>query len=375
MEKINVVGNIWGTSGYAIHTRQLVNALAKKSEVCLLCQKIPEWERMCNDEELLMLKRNYSANQTMLAITMPQQWQPLLSEPNKIFLGYCVWEGTKIPTYWLDIFNNDKLNFVLVPSTHTKQAILNTIANLSIVKAAKYIGVVGKIIVIPHGVDKKLFYPKQPSADKKVFTFVSNGGWAQGINDRKGLQFLLKAFNEEFKNEEEVELVVKINTAYCPPGWDLSQEIAKLGLDNKGGKIKINTDLFDFDRIVDFYSMGDVYVSPTMGEAFGMPMAEAMACGLPVITTNFGGQTDYVNAKNGWLIDFEFVENTWDNMYEGIGWAKPDKEHLKKLLREAFTNQELVKEKGKQALIDIEKFSWDASAEQVLELIYKGTGI
>ena len=41
--------------------------------------------------------------------------------------------------------------------------------------------------------------------------------------------------------------------------------------------------------ILETYAAADVYVSPSREDSFGMPVAEAMACGLPVITSAFAG--------------------------------------------------------------------------------------
>jgi glycosyltransferase involved in cell wall biosynthesis len=364
MKKINVLGNIWGTSGYAMHTRQLVNALANTNDVALEGQKIEGWENQVNDKELEVLKKEYHPGENFLAISMPQQWNIQLNEPHKKFLGYCVWEGDKVPDFWINIFKDERVNYILVPSQHTKQAIENTI-HTDLEDEIAYI--MNKIIVVPHGVDHSIFYPVKKESG--VFTFISNGGWAQGLNDRKGIQYALKAFNEEFSNEEPVEFLLKINTAYITPGWNLNDEMAKLQIRDKGGKIKIILQDLPFDKLKEFYWQGNVFVCTTMGEAFGLPMLEAMACGVPVITTNFGGQTDFVNNENGWLINSIPKENTWDILYEGIHWQEPLIDDIRKAMREAYNNPGLVKEKGLKAIETSSEYSWDKSAKLISELL------
>ena len=76
-----------------------------------------------------------------------------------------------------------------------------------------------------------------------------------------------------------------------------------------------------------------------MGDAFNIPCLEAMACSLPVITTNYGGQTDFVNNENGWLVDYEYKLVTWDVSYEGSSWAVPDIGKLRLVMREAYTQR------------------------------------
>jgi len=45
---------------------------------------------------------------------------------------------------------------------------------------------------------------------------------------------------------------------------------------------------------IDLYAAADVYVSPSREDSFGLPVAEAMACGLPVITSAFAGVSDLI---------------------------------------------------------------------------------
>lgn len=46
--------------------------------------------------------------------------------------------------------------------------------------------------------------------------------------------------------------------------------------------------------VLNFYSAADAYVSPSREDSFGLPVAEAMACGLPVITSRSAGVSDYI---------------------------------------------------------------------------------
>lgn len=46
--------------------------------------------------------------------------------------------------------------------------------------------------------------------------------------------------------------------------------------------------------VLELYAAGDVYVSPSREDSFGLPVAEAMSCGLPVITSALAGVADYV---------------------------------------------------------------------------------
>jgi len=168
---------------------------------------------------------------------------------------------------------------------------------------------------------------------------------------------------------EEAILRLKINMAYSFYGWDINKEIEKLNLPKTRNNLMVTTDSVDYKFMPRFYAMGNIFVSPTMGEAFSIPCAEAMAMGLPVITTNFGGQTDFVTKENGYLIDYELVEVKHDVAYEGIRWAKPNIKQLREVMRHAFENPAEVIKKGKIARKDIEKFTWERSAKKLLSVL------
>jgi glycosyltransferase involved in cell wall biosynthesis len=61
------------------------------------------------------------------------------------------------------------------------------------------------------------------------------------------------------------------------------------------------------------YSAGDVLLSTSMGEGFGIPVVEAQACGLPVIVTNFSAQPELVGA--GWTVEgqpfWDAAQGSW----------------------------------------------------------------
>ena len=218
--------------------------------------------------------------------------------------------------------------------------------------------------IIPHGVDYKLFYPKKVERDER-FTFISVKGWAEGIHDRGGLQYLFKAFVEEFKEDEQVKLLVKVNLFYGGSEAHVEAWLKEMGIEKLPSNVEIVYDNLKFNELVDFYNKGDVFVSPTRGEAFGLNYVEAMACGKPVIATNFGGQTDFIDETVGWLIEYKLEEVIHNPAYEGIKWATPDIKHLKETLRYCFEHQKEIKIKGENALKKIVgEYTWKHTAEK-----------
>ena len=105
--------------------------------------------------------------------------------------------------------------------------------------------------------------------------------------------------------------------------------------------------------ILDAYAAADVYVSPSREDSFGMPVAEAMACGLPVITSAFAG-----------------VSSLLHDGTDGFVLQDPrDAETLAKLLRMLFDQKELRGRVGDAAAKTVLEWTWDRNAATVWDLL------
>ena len=51
----------------------------------------------------------------------------------------------------------------------------------------------------------------------------------------------------------------------------------------------------------------DIYVSPSRGEGWGMPVAEAMSMGRPAIVTNWSGLADFVDEVVGYPVNYSLT--------------------------------------------------------------------
>ena len=190
---------------------------------------------------------------------------------------------------------------------------------------------------------------------------MMNGGWVNSWNDRKGLSYGMKAFAEEFSKDENVEMIVKINSVY---GGNLDENLKDLDIQNKNpAEVKISVDNITPKSLNKIYNKTDVFVTTSKAEAFNMPPLEAMACGKPVISTNFGGMTDFITEENGWLLkEGELEEVKFDTMYESVSWKNPNISEIRKVMRYVYNNKEEIKQKNIQALEDSKKWTWDNSA-------------
>jgi UDP-glucose:(heptosyl)LPS alpha-1,3-glucosyltransferase len=106
-------------------------------------------------------------------------------------------------------------------------------------------------------------------------------------------------------------------------------------------------------EVMDFYAAADVYVSPSREDSFGLPVAEAMACGLPVITSSQAG----VSAL----------------LHDGIdGFVPPDPEdtqELARIINRLCGDATLRRIVGEAAARTAQAWTWDRSASEVWSLL------
>ena len=373
--KLNIIGQIFGTSGYCNHTRGLANALNKIHDVKLTTQLPDKWELDCNDSELQMINRTDDLERINIIIDLPHNWNQYLSKKHNI--GFLVFEGDKIPLSWIDCIKDKRVTQVWVPSTHVFDAIKNTLTEDYSRQINK-----NKVKIVPHGVDLDVFFPSEQTEKEGVqtprtFTFLCNKGFRNEL-DRGGIQHAIKAFLNEFK-KGEAKLMIKLNLAYAMSPEALNEIIIKYYKETKKPKSEMPEIMAIYENLSPkqlsiMYNQCDVLLNPTEGEAFSLPCIEAMVCGKPVITTNFGGQIDYIDNINGWLIDYELHEVQHELIYEGIQWAKPNIEMLQNAMRDAVNNNKSVINKGAQALSTAKNYTWENSSLKATQYLEETNG-
>ena len=222
-----------------------------------------------------------------------------------------------------------------------------------------------KLHKINHGVDLDKFYPKDKP---EKLTFILNKGF-KNLEDRGGVQYFLKAYLEEFSKADNVNAIIKLNPAYGIPNLDAMIKQLTTKQECELPSLAFDVNAYDYNDLVKLYNAGNVFVSPTRAEAYNLGCIEAMTCGLPVITTDYGGQTDFCNNTNGWLIPYELTEVKHEILYEGIKWATPNIEALRIILRDIYNNPKTIKDKSVHAIVTSLDNTWDHSAKKVVSLI------
>jgi glycosyltransferase involved in cell wall biosynthesis len=136
------------------------------------------------------------------------------------------------------------------------------------------------VATVPPGVDTERFYCRTPPRDRERTI-----GFAYRSERHKGMSDLISALTEvHFRCPDvTVQCFGRVGKAELP-SW-----VDSLGY------------LTD-ERLSTFYNQCAIFVLPSHYEGWGLPAAEAMACGAAVITTNCGGTSDFAEHEGNALV-------------------------------------------------------------------------
>src|SRR5204862_8049639 len=123
-----------------------------------------------------------------------------------------------------------------------------------------------------------------------------------GVIPRKGVDVLLDAYATAFAGRDDVTLIVKdFGAASVYRSADRGPIREWVDENRLPRLVHIDDELSD-EEMAALYRACDVLVHPYRGEGFGMPVLEAMACGLPVIVTGGGPTDEFCPEDAGWRI-------------------------------------------------------------------------
>ncbi|WP_251555321.1 glycosyltransferase family 4 protein [Neobacillus muris] len=254
-------------------------------------------------------------------------------------IGFWHWELPEFPHRWMSGLTI--VDEVWVPSKFTQNSISK--------KSSK------PVLCFPHSIsiDPPAHMNRQYwglPEDRFLFLMMYD---TQSTSARKNPLAVINAFQQAFQpNDPSIGLVIKINNASHFPEQveTLKQTIS--GFDP----------IFIIDRIVSRSEVNgliascDSYVSLHRSEGFGLPMAEAMFLGKPVIATKWSGNMDFMNEENACLVDF-----TLQKIGERYGpyaadqlWAEPNIDQAALFMKRITEDRDFagkIGENGKSTII------------------------
>ena len=232
-------------------------------------------------------------------------------------LHHYAWEESGFPQEWADEFNQS-LTFLSALSDHVAKIMVDN-------------GVSIPIAVTGNGIDhwERITADPEYGIEARGFRFLH----VSACFPRKGVDALLAAYEAAFTIDDDVSLIIKT--------FDNPHNQAREMLDAMQARnprfphvVLIFADLPE-NQLKAIYEQCDVLVGPSFAEGFGLPFAEAMLSGIPVITTAWGGQLEFCNPGNSWLVDFRFERARSHFGLWCSAWARVDVAGLTNALLEA----------------------------------------
>jgi glycosyltransferase involved in cell wall biosynthesis len=266
-------------------------------------------------------------------------------------VGRTAFSTDRIPDGWAQCCN--EMDEVWVPSEFNRQTFAGS-------------GVDARRIRVLHtGVDTQLFRPGlQPLniPHTRGFNFLSVTSGRQQC----GTDALLRAFVHEFKADEDVTLLLRIlpdkDSSTDPEAkfaFFIESELGRK-LESTPTTILLDAPFTQADR-ARLYASANAFVLPSRGEAWGHGCLEALASGLPVIATQWGGTSEFLCDVNSFPIAVEGVVSAScdDELLAGHQWAEPSVDDLRQHMRAIFTDSSEAQRRAAQGRHDVvERWDW-----------------
>lgn len=274
------------------------------------------------------------------------------------------------PFFELDKFNKRQkhhLGFpdtILVSSKWAKNIINNQIPNK-------------QCEIVNCGVDVSIFNKDNVNtnfnirSNKDNFVFINIGKWEK----RKGHDILIECFNQAFLSSDSVELWMVTDNPFLNATeaneWQSLYKNSRLGQ-----KVKIFSRLPKHSDIASLINLSNCVILPSRAEGWNLEALEAMACGKPLIITNYSAHTEYCNQQNSYLVDIDTEEKAEDGKwFHGEGnWASiqaKQKEQIIEYMRSVYKQFIFTGIPENTAGIETAKrFSWENATKQLQQVLF-----
>jgi len=362
-------------SGYGSVSRSLILAFYKKysGDFEIALQNL-RWltagdiEMPSEDREILdVLRRKQLPPEESILIHMSIPIEFQWPHNYKKYFGFSMLETDKITPVWTSILN--RLDGCLVPTPFNVKTFMESGVNVP-------------ITIIPFGIDFDMYTLDKesllsfPDISTK-FNFLCIGQWTFG--DRKNIAQTILSFLKTFKNNKDVGLIVKaygtgagtIDKIQCIRKIESIRKHVGLKPD-EGPKVYLVHGAFTTEDMSRLYHNAQVFVMPSSGESFGMPIVEAIASGIPVITTSGTAPDTFLNPEKTVLLNHKWVplrrEMFWQHVYEPPQqMIQPDWKDLERMMMRSFEKYSIAKNlvlEQRQELMD-RKLTWETAAEKL----------
>lgn len=324
----------WGNSGLQFWSPEMDPHL-------LELVRASEGDLSIRDLQMIMQHTITPKDYNIVVSHIVPEYLPSCYEEGKTNIAYCAWESDKIPGHWPEILN--RFDAVMVPS-HFNAKVFRAGGVTVPVHAVPHIRRHAHDEVMP---EQCQHLRHQLGIGEDHFVFYTIGAWML----RKDIPRLMEAFIAEFDESEPAALLLKTSShpvhGLLPneQGKTSQQLVGEFGraLAQKYGRRRATIALLAGDGISGgwldcVHQIGDVYVSLSRAEGWGMGAYEAALLGRPVLMTGWSGQLDFLGEDHPGLVDYQLEAIDWPGTTYGPDhqWAVADLADVRRKMRAQF---------------------------------------
>ncbi len=326
-----------------IGSRVLANGYASRPELQALAREI--------------LPQASGGTQVTVRHAWPPNWSPVRHGALVIIQP---WEYGSLPAEW--VAQARQVHQFWVPSEHVRQVYVRSGIPES------------KVKVVPNGIDAEHFRPEATPLvlpTRKAFKFLFVGGTIH----RKGPDILLEAYLNSFTAQDDVCLVIKdFGGQSCYAGQTMEAVIQAAQSRPNAPEIVYLNDELPPESLPGLYTACDCLVHPYRGEGFGLPVLEAMACGLAVIVTEGGAADDFAAPNLVFRVPSKIRPiggKVGTISLAGEGWLlEPSVSDTASQMRYVFEHRSEARSRGQAASERVRQgWTWERSARVIRQNI------
>lgn len=345
------------TTGIGVYCRAVVDALAAEADVRPLAlahapiqglDDRPAIERAVSLSPSGVLWQQFRLNAQLAAHGCDLLWSPIFTLPWSPRLPSVV--TVHDLTAWLfPAAHTLKVRISLKPFLRRSIEVANRIITPSRHTAAdlteRFPAASGKTVVIPHGVDPEFAPGEQPAITATRCRLGFDDGYfvySGTLEPRKNVDVLLETWQTLRRADEAPPLVLVGGVGWRAENTlDRIRDLEPLGLRWLGRLPRAEQ--------VEVIQAATAMIFPSLYEGFGFPPLEAMACGIPVISSNSSSLPEVIGDA-GLLFDLA------------------DGDELARAMRHLGAEAELATDLGRRGLERARSFTWKRSAARHAEV-------
>ena len=248
---------------------------------------------------------------------------------------------------------------------------------------SKYIGLASAYI--PEGIDPEIFKPQAKEVKEVIIKNLKNNAMKNNLNmpsffitmlarpiQRKNLPAGIRAIGKLAYEHSDIAHIclydlmksgvnayehdmTACHNRYLPP------KMAKFAVSDVGPISQNCTD----EIIASYLSVSNILVMPTMGEGFGLPVLEAMACGCVPVVTNCTSMPDLVQPDRGYLVDVGAIITDVASDTKNMEQSLISDVALYEAIKHAYNHPEKLAKMSSNGIAYSHKFTWERCAKSI----------